>query len=53
VEKPRGRWEDAVRVDDVDCSRYVKQKAATRNRESWRPKVGQGTAQKQQSCHTR
>jgi hypothetical protein len=41
VGKPRERWEDAVWRDAVDFLQIRKWKAAARNREGWRKKIGE------------
>jgi hypothetical protein len=44
VGRPRGRWEDAVRVDVERLLGIRNWKTAARNREEWRKKCGEARA---------
>jgi len=44
VGKPRGRWKDAFRRDDVGLLHVRNWKATERERHSWRKEIGKAMA---------
>jgi hypothetical protein len=46
VERPRNRWEDVIQRDAANLLRIRNWKAAARDREKWRKKVGEAMARK-------
>jgi hypothetical protein len=46
VGRPRNRWEDAIQRDAANLLRIRIWKAAARDKEEWRKKVGEATARK-------
>jgi hypothetical protein len=53
MEKPRGRWKDAVLREAIDLVQIWNWKAAARNREGWRKEMGEAMAQKWAKCQRR
>jgi hypothetical protein len=46
VGRPRNRWEDVIQRDEANLLRIRNWKAAPRDKEEWRKKVGEAMALK-------